>query len=340
MEMEVMNNNSRYSPSHLDTKNVTQLMDEVFEPKTVIIEGLLYEGTYLYTGAPKIGKSFMMAEFGYHVSMGVPLWNHNVKKAGVLYLALEDDYKRLQQRIATMYGVEDNHDFHLAIKAENIEGGLLDQIKNFLAEHPETKLVIVDTLQKIREDTADNGNYKSDYEVVSKLKRISDENNICILVVHHTRKMGAEDKFDMISGTNGLLGSADGAFIMTRAHDKDTAEINITGRDVPTQKLIVKFDQNKCIWELVKQESGIMKREPDPILIAVNEFFSDGKESWEGTASELMDLLQISGMNPNALSRQLNVLNGDLINEFGIRFNRIRTKTKRIITLTKLNESG
>jgi RecA-family ATPase len=83
--------------------------------------------------------------------------------------------------------------------------------------------------------------YASDYEVVGKLKQLADRNSICMLLVHHTRKQQADDKFDMISGTNGLLGAADGAFLLQEENrTDDTATLDISGRDQQDQRLYVK----------------------------------------------------------------------------------------------------
>lgn len=85
-----------------------------------------------------------------------------------------------------------------------------------MTEHKDARLIIIDTLQKVREVGGDKFSYASDYEIVTKLKAFSDKYGICFLVVHHTRKMESSDSFDMISGTNGLLGAADGAFVLQK----------------------------------------------------------------------------------------------------------------------------
>ena len=72
---------------------MTEIYDMVYERKPPIINGLLYPGTYLFVGAPKVGKSFLMAQLAYHVSTGTKLWNYDVSKGSVLYLALEDDFR-------------------------------------------------------------------------------------------------------------------------------------------------------------------------------------------------------------------------------------------------------
>ena len=82
--------------SYLHTVSMTELFDSAYQSKPPIIDGLLYRGTYLFAGSPKIGKSFLMAQLAYHVSMGIPLWGYAVNRGTVLYLALEDDHRRLQ----------------------------------------------------------------------------------------------------------------------------------------------------------------------------------------------------------------------------------------------------
>ena len=82
-------------PSYLKTVSMTELFDTVFQSRPPVIDGLLYRGMYLFVGAPKMGKSFLMGQIAYHVSTGTPLWGFPVRKGTVLYLALEDDYRRL-----------------------------------------------------------------------------------------------------------------------------------------------------------------------------------------------------------------------------------------------------
>ena len=110
-------------------------------------------------------------------------------------------------------------------------------------EHENTKLIIIDTLQKIRESRNDKYSYSSDYEIITQLKQFADEYGICLLLVHHTRKQQADDKFDMISGTNGLLGAADGVFVLQKEkRTGKTATLEVAGRDQPEQMLHLEKD--------------------------------------------------------------------------------------------------
>ena len=88
-----------FDQSYLKTISMSELYDTVYQSKPPLIDGLLYPGTYIFAGAPKLGKSFLMAQLAYHISTGTPLWNYTVRKGTVLYLALEDDYRRLQERL-------------------------------------------------------------------------------------------------------------------------------------------------------------------------------------------------------------------------------------------------
>lgn len=138
-------------PAYLPTVSMQDLYENVYQSRPPIIDGLLYTGTYLFVGAPKVGKSFLMAQLAYHVSVGLPLWEYAVHQGTVLYLALEDDHRRLQERLYRMFGTDSTPNLHFAIYAKQLGGGLEEQLKKFIREHPDTKLIIIDTLQKVRE---------------------------------------------------------------------------------------------------------------------------------------------------------------------------------------------
>ena len=175
-------------PRYLYTMSMTELYQTAYSGRPAVIENLLYSGAYILAGAPKIGKSFLVAQIAYHVSTGQKLWEYEVKQGTVLYLALEDDFQRIQSRMFMMYGVEDTGNLYFATAAGKAGNGLGEQLENFLTEHPDTKLVIIDTMQRIREAGGDAYSYASDYEIVGKLKQLADKHQICILTVHHTRK--------------------------------------------------------------------------------------------------------------------------------------------------------
>ncbi len=322
------------SPSYLKTVTMSKLYDTVFEAQASLIEGLLNRGTYLFVGSPKVGKSFMMAQLAYHISTGTPLWGYKVRKSPVLYFALEDDYARLQQRMYQMFGDNEADDLYLATNSRQLGTGLEEQIKGFMEEHPTTGLIIIDTLKRVRETGSADYSYANDYDIVARLKNLADSYKVTMLIVHHTRKQTADDKFDMISGTNGLLGAADGAFVLSKKRRTDNeAVLEITGRDQQDQRLNLIRDTERLIWNLESVESELWKKPPEPILEKLAQVLSSAGNEWSGSPTDLVELLDVD-MKANALTLKLNVNAGRLYHEYGIRYENKRCHDGRRVTLT------
>ena len=236
-----------------------------------------------------------------------------------------------------MYGVNDTPNLHFTTAAGKIGNGLDEQLENFVREHPDTKLIIIDTMQKIRELGGEAYSYASDYEIIGRLKQFADKYCICVLTVHHTRKQPAGDSFEMISGTTGLLGCADGSLLMQKK--KRTAleaTIDVVGRDQQDQILYLKKDPETQIWNLERMENELHKEPPDPVLETVAKLV---KESWCGSPTELAMLLQV-GMQPNTLTKHLNVNAGRLFEEYGVQYENTRNHAGRKITLTPVPEKA
>lgn len=320
--------------SYLKTVSMPELYDTVFGSRSPLIDGLLYSGVYLFAGAPKVGKSFLMAQLAYHVSLGISLWGYEVRKSTVLYLALEDDYHRLQSRLYRMFGTDSADNLYFSTYANSISEGLDKQLKGFISEHPDTKLVIIDTLQKIREVGGDGYSYANDYQIIAQLKEFAGAYGLCLLLVHHTRKQQADDKFDMISGTNGLLGAADGAFLLHKEkRTSNSAILEISGRDQQDQKLYLTRNIERLTWELEKRETELWKEPKDPLLEVVAQFITADNAEWCGTPTELVAVLGVD-MKANALSMKLNINAGRLFNEYGICYENKRSHDGRRIKLS------
>ena len=320
-------------PAYLSTLSMNELYEKVFPGKPPVVEGLLYPGVYLFVGAPKVGKSFLMAQLGYHVSQGLSLWGYAVHRGTVLYLALEDNYPRLQRRLYRMFGVDGTEHLRFSINAQTLGGGLEKQLDGFIKEHPDTRLIIIDTLQKIREAGEERYSYASDYDVITKLKRFADASGVCVLLVHHTRKQQADVRFDKISGTNGLMGAADGAFLLQKERRTDSAAtLDISGRDLQDQRLYLKRDEERLVWELERRETEPYREPPDPVLEAVAALVTAERPEWSGTATDLAAVLGLD-IQPNALTKRLNVRAGKLLLDFHVRYENTHIRTGSRIRL-------
>ncbi len=320
--------------SYLKTVSMNELYDTTYDSKPPLIDGLLYAGTYLFVGSPKVGKSFLMAQLAYHISTGTPLWDYTTRKGTVLYLALEDDYRRLQERLYRMVGTEATDNLFFSVSAGQLGNGLEEQLNRFVSEHPDTKLIIIDTLQKVREVGGDNYSYANDYQIITRLKSFADSKGICLLLVHHTRKQTADDKFDMISGTNGLLGAADGAFMLTKEkRTSNTAILEVSGRDQQDQRLHLIKNEKTLAWELSEKETELWKAPPEPLLDEVAERINADLPCWVGSPTELVIFLGVD-MKANALSLRLNVNARRLLDEYGIHYESKRSHDGRKVRLT------
>ena len=301
-------------PHYLHTVSMTELYQTAYKSRPPVIDGLLYSGAYILAGAPKIGKSFLVAQLAYHVSTGQRLWGYEVHQGTVLYLALEDDFQRIQSRMFMMYGVADTASLHFATAANKIGNGLDEQLENFIKEHPDS--------------------YASDYEIIGKLKRFADRHSICIVTVHHTRKQPAGDSFETISGTTGLLGCADGALLMQKK--KRTAleaTVDAVGRDQQDQILYLKKDADTQIWSLERTENEPYQEPPDPVLDTVSQLVSSESREWTGSPTELAEAVN-TGMAANALTKYLNVKSGRLLDEYHVRYENRAKHFGRQVKLT------
>ena len=324
----------------LETFNMPELYDKPFKARAPVIDGLLYPDTYLFCGTPKIGKSFMMLQIAYHVASGRELWGYEVRQGVVLYMALEDDERRLQERLYRMFDVECTEDLYMATHAGTLSSDLFDQLTEFVQTHPDTTLIIIDTLKRIRDDDDDEYSYASDYDAITSIKQFADDNDICLMVVHHSRKQPSKDIFDMISGTNGLLGAADGGFMFHR--DKRTSSegvLDVTGRDQPEQTLYLNRDPDSLCWVLDKAEMERFKVKEDPIIKPVVSLMDRTKGSWSGSATDLISALGID-INAIVLSKKLNVNVSKLMNDHGIVYENTRTHEGRRISLFRTDHNA
>ena len=300
-------------PDYLYMMDMDTLMEKTFPVKEAVIDHLLYKGVYLFAGAPKIGKSFLVLQIAYAISTGQPLWEYPVHPGPVLYLALEDHYQRLQERMARMFGVDGKGELLLAVTAKQIGQGLEKQMEYFLKQYPNARLIIIDTLQKVREAAGDRYSYASDYEIIGQMKTFADHHNICILIVHHTRKQQAEDSFEMISGTTGIL--------------------DIVGRDQPDQRLRLLRNEETLAWMFESADRELWKAPSDPLLEQVARLVTPEQPVWHGTATELVALLP-NDLTPIGVVKRLNSRASRLYADYGIRYETSRRHDGRSLTLT------
>lgn len=325
----------------LKTVDAETLLSTPMSKTMFIIDGLIPQGVNVLSGASKIGKSWLMLWLGLKVSQGLPVWGMETKQCDVLYLSLEDTHRRIKDRL---YNLTDDapRNLHFAVMCGLIGGGLEEQITDFLKEFPKTKLVIIDTLQKVRDSkcgTGKTGMYGNDYDDIPSIKRIADEHNIAVILIHHLRKLkDGDDPFNEVSGSTGIIGAADTNYILKRKRSDNTVTLLVSGRDVEYQELTLQF--NDLVWELVERKNSeeIHKAKIPDFLFRVAEFMKSRTE-WVGTATELLVDMQETETTPNVVTKYLGQFTCEVLETDGIEYRTKRTGKSRLIKFIR-NDSG
>jgi hypothetical protein len=223
-----------------------------FPPLRWAVQGIVPEGFGLLVGPPKLGKSWFVAGVGLGCAAGgSALGCIKVDQRPVLYLALEDGHRRLQDRFRRITGGKPiPADIHVITVAKRHE--VLPMIAEFLGRHDgELPLIILDTLGKVKpHKQAGEESYALDYAIGGQLKAVIDQvPGAALLVVHHTRKLDSADFVDSVSGTQGLAGAADYVLVLKRQRHSADATLAVTGRDVPEAEYALRVNQGMS-WRL------------------------------------------------------------------------------------------
>jgi hypothetical protein len=203
-----------------------------FPPQRWAVPNLLPEGLTMLAGKAKMGKSWMGLGVALAIATGGKAFGTvDVDQGEVLYLALEDKPRRLQDRLLKMLRVAPPRTLYFHTQWPRLGAGGEDRLREWIESHPEARLIVIDTLKMIKPETKGNRNaYDVDYESVRPLIEITNQYNIAILVIHHMRKAEADDPIDEISGSIGLSAGVDGLMVLRRERGAADAFLYVDGR--------------------------------------------------------------------------------------------------------------
>lgn len=250
------------------------LMGMTFEPIKYVVPGYIAEGLSLFAGAPKIGKSWMMMELALAVAAGgEALGGVECEQGDVLYLALEDNLRRLQKRLRHMNVKEVPEALTFMTQWPDLDHGCLAEVERWLQDTPTARMVIIDVFAKIKGSArAERPQYEVDYAAASGLQKLAGDYGVAVIVVHHTRKADADDPFDTVSGTLGLPGAADTTLVLKRDPGGQHPILYGRGRDIEEFKSAMVFDKESGRWSVVGDAAEIAKTsERQEILDALKE---------------------------------------------------------------------
>ena len=240
------------SPQAASPQTITalELMSRNIPPQNWIIYGLLTEGVTLFCGKPKSGKSWLALAIALATAIGGSVLGIFAAQFGeALYLALEDSPRRLQDRLRPLLDGDAPAGLHLINDWQRLDQGGLEALDDWLTQHPAVRIVIIDTLQKVRPPQKPNANiYAEDYAAVAGLKALAEKHNVAIVLVHHLRKAKAIDPLDAVSGSTGLTGVVDAIWVLDRTRGSPNANLLVTGRDIEEQTLRLTWDAETTRW--------------------------------------------------------------------------------------------
>jgi hypothetical protein len=231
-----------------------ELMAVEFPDPKWAVPGLIAEGVTLLAGPPKVGKSWLSLNLGLSIASGtLALGTVPVQAGPVLYLALEDTPRRLQNRMRkVLAGQRAPAELTLDTYCPTMTAGGVDYIGGWLDENPDARLVVIDVFTKVRgkPPAGTNSAYEADYAAIGAIKRLADSYAVAVLLVHHVRKAASEDFLATVSGTNGLAGAADAVLVLERPRAQADGVLHVTGRDIEETDYALGFNPDIGTWTL------------------------------------------------------------------------------------------
>ncbi len=307
------------------------LMDLCLPTTKFCVDTLLPQGLCILGGAPKIGKSWLVLDLCIRIAKGEPIWNLPTKQGSTLYLCLEDPLNRIQERLYQLTEEAPPNVF-FCVEATTLADGLCQQLKDFVQKQPNTVLIVIDTFQLVRNAAADIS-YAGDYSEVRKLKALADELGITILLVHHLRKMGDSDPLNKLSGTTGLSGGVDAAFVLDKSKRSATgATLIATGRDVLYREMELEFSKTDCRWELkldsLENPVLAMPEEMQKLIVFMQE-----QKTFSGSNQEFTRLYEVATgqtVTGKGLKQMMNLWR-DALEQRGVYFKSRRSNGQRLV---------
>ena len=328
------------NPHKITVIDAETLMDKRLPPTKFCVDTLLPQGLCILGGAPKVGKSWFVLDLCAHVARGDNFLGLYTAQGKVLYLCLEDSERRIQERLNTITAdIPDG--LYFAMGSTSIESGVCNFLRNFKKEHPELILVTIDTFQLIRNPTNDMS-YGNDYAELRVLKALADELDICLLLVHHLRKMNDSDPINRLSGSSGISGAVDAVYVLDKpVRSGNRATLFASGRDIRDRKIGLEMNPHSCVW-MVLSDTLIQPQKHLPDELACIYGFVAGSKNPEmvctntGLANIVSDIMG-KEMSPKGLKQLMNKYRYEL-ETFGVFFESKKSNGQKYVAIKYCRE--
>lgn len=240
--------------SQLELLSADDILQKEWPEPVWAVPGILPVGLAILAGPPKIGKSWMGLQIAKAVATGESVFGKDVERGPILYLALEDPPRRLQDRMR-MQGWPIGVDAHF-MPIGNFMGQIGD-LRNGGSERLASqvdkegyRLVIVDTFSR-----AISGKQKEVEDMTEWLTPLQEmahaKNSAIVLVDHHRKRSTFEpDVIADILGSTAKGAMADTILGLYKERNKSEAELHVTGREVEAQVISLQIDWEHGIWNM------------------------------------------------------------------------------------------
>ena len=313
----------------------TLYFEPIQHPK-MLVDGLLSTGLAVLSGDAKIGKSWMVLLFCLQIAKGEPVWGIPTAKSDVVYLALEDRSYRIQDR---MHSLTDDppKNLRFGFTCGMLGAELEEELRELLEENPGTGIIFIDTFQKVRDNVSGKTNaYAKDYQDLGALKKIADDHEICIFLVHHNRKeRDSSNVLHDITGSTGIAGVADTIMVLRKEeHFSNDAVLSITGRDVEERR--IKLTMKKNIWEATEELR--INDEPTETVPAVihhlTRFFLD-YTYFIGNMTDFLSAIGDTITSPNVAGKMILKYYDSILKPLGIEYEPHRCAGERLFRIAR-----
>jgi hypothetical protein len=289
----------RQKRPQLKLTNTDDIMATVYPQILWVVPGYVPEGFSVLAGRQKLGKTWLAIDFAIAVAAGgCAMGSIECEPGEVLYIDMENGPRRIQRRICTIFPKGETRpklsQLDWATDAPALDKGLIDCLEDWRTSVPNPRLVVVDVLQRVKPPGSKNRNaYENDYACYAELQRWAIDNGIAVLGLHHTRKGGADDPLEALSGSNGLSAVADTTLVLDR--DNNGMTLYVRGRDVEEKETALRFDAG--LWSMLGEAADVRRSDE---RVRVLEFLIDAVEPVRNS-----EIVAATGMSRNALDQLL-----------------------------------
>lgn len=273
---------ARYEPNEEELNpgddlalSIHDLLSRDIPAPPALVHGLIDGGTgVLLAGPPNVGKSWFAFELALAVSTGTPFLGYQTEQAPVLVIDEEGTEWGDQSRFRMMVEGREIADtapipLHLAIgkrfKLDTPRG--IDAVRR-MCERYRPKLIIIDSLVRV---TSGDENKSRDMEKFFAIaKMIMKNTGAAVVFIHHVRKQGKDDNFDLgdlIRGSSEIRAFFDTILIAQENKEADGVELHVNKqrwrKKQPSAiyQIDVVEDESARITFLAEIEETITKRD-------------------------------------------------------------------------------